>query len=86
MALRGRAFHRPGLIAGTFFAGYGLARIVVEYFRQADPQFITPENPMGFVIGSGSVGLTMGQVLSLPMLALGLVLIAWAMRRRGAAA
>jgi len=81
LALRRGAFHRPGLIAGLFFAGYGTGRFVVEYFRQADPQFITPDNPIGFVIGSGAVGVTMGQLLSLPMVVLGLALIAHALGR-----
>ncbi len=37
----------PGLVSGTFFAGYGLARFIVEFFRQPDAQFITPDNPLG---------------------------------------
>jgi phosphatidylglycerol:prolipoprotein diacylglycerol transferase len=61
---------------GVFFAGYATARIIVELFRQADPQFITPDNPLGHVLSLGpSVGLSMGQILSLPMLAVGLALI-----------
>ncbi|WP_106206555.1 prolipoprotein diacylglyceryl transferase [Aliiruegeria haliotis] len=84
MALVRKSLKVPGLTAGVFFAGYGTSRFVVEYFRQADPQFITPENPIGFVIGSGSVGITMGQFLSLPMVALGLALIAIALRQRPA--
>ena len=86
LALRRGAFHRPGLIAGLFFAGYGAGRFVVEYFRQADPQFITPENPIGFVLGSGAVGVTMGQLLSLPMVVLGLALVAHALGRARRAA
>ena len=81
LALRRGAFHRPGLICGTFLAGYGAARFVVEFFRQADPQFITPDNPWGFVIGSGQIGVTMGQLLSLPMVVLGLALVGWALAR-----
>lgn len=76
------ALQRPGLVAGVFFAGYALARMFVELFREADAQFITPDNPLGHVIGLGPVGLSMGQVLSLPMLALGLVLLGLALRRR----
>jgi len=71
---------RPGRIAGVFLAGYGAARFVVEFFREADAQFITPENPMGHVIGIGAAGVTMGQVLSLPMIVVGLALIARARR------
>lgn len=71
----------PGAILGTFLAGYGLGRFIVEYFRQADPQFVTPDNPWGHVIRLGEAGITMGQLLSLPMLALGLVILAVARRR-----
>ena len=71
----------PWLTAGTFFAGYGAARVFVEFFRQADPQFITPDNPMGFAVHIGGWGLTMGQILSLPMLIVGLAVIAAALRR-----
>ena len=72
----------PGQITGVFLAGYGAARFVVEYFRQADAQFITPDNPLGHVIRLGdSFGITMGQLLSLPMLAAGIALILYARRR-----
>ncbi|MBV1867800.1 MAG: prolipoprotein diacylglyceryl transferase [Marinosulfonomonas sp.] len=65
----------PGQITGLFIAGYGVARFVVEFFRRADAQFISPDNPMGYVIGSGSIGLSMGQILSLPMILIGLAVI-----------
>ena len=71
LLMRG-ALQRPGLLLGVFLAGYGAARFVVEFVRQADAQFITPENPLGHVIGSGGFGLSMGQVLSLPMILLGI--------------
>jgi phosphatidylglycerol:prolipoprotein diacylglycerol transferase len=77
-------FKSPGLISGVFFAGYGLARFFVELFRQADGQFITPDNPLGHVVQLGDFGLSMGQLLSLPMLFVGLVLIALSRRTRGA--
>ena len=72
---------RPGQTAGAFFAGYGLARFTAEFFRQADFQFITPENPMGYALHWGGLGLSMGQLLSLPMIALGLVFFLIARRR-----
>lgn len=72
---------RPGMLAGLFFLGYGLARMFVEVFRQADPQFITPDNPMGHVIRLGELGLTMGQLLSLPMVLVGIATLIWAARR-----
>lgn len=72
---------RPGLILGVFLAGYGAARIFVEHFRQADAQFITQDNPLGHVIGGPVWGLSMGQVLSLPMLLVGLGFILHALRQ-----
>ncbi len=70
---RGGALKRPGLVSGVFVAGYAVARIVGEQFRQPDPQ-------IGFLPG----GLTMGTVLSLPMLFVGLAVAAVALRRRPA--
>ncbi|WP_142847293.1 prolipoprotein diacylglyceryl transferase [Telmatospirillum sp. J64-1] len=57
---------RAGTLAGTFLAGYGIARMIGELFRQ-------PDAHIGFLAG----GITMGQVLSLPMVAAGLALILW---------
>jgi phosphatidylglycerol:prolipoprotein diacylglycerol transferase len=66
---------RPGAITGMFLAGYGLARFLVEFVRQPDAQFITDGNPLGLALHLGGYGLTMGQILSLPMIAVGLWLI-----------
>jgi len=66
---------RPWATTGVFIAGYGISRFVVELFRQADSQFISPENPMGYVIRLGEFGLTRGQELSLPMIIFGLWLV-----------
>lgn len=74
-------FHIPGQIIGVFFVGYGIARTIVEGFRQADSQFITVENPMGHILRFGEFGLTMGQCLSLPMIAIGITIIAIARKR-----
>ncbi len=76
----------PGLVTGVFLAGYGAARAFVEIYRVADAQFITPDNPLGHVLRFGEMGLTMGQLLSLPMIALGLWMawLAWHRRRSGA--
>jgi len=71
----------PGRIAGLFLAGYGAARFFVEFFREADAQFITPDNPMGHVIGGATLGLSMGQALSLPMIVAGVALMMLARRR-----
>ncbi|MCY4301290.1 MAG: prolipoprotein diacylglyceryl transferase [Aestuariivita sp.] len=70
-----RTLHRPGLVVGVFFTGYGIARFAVEFVRQPDVQFITVDNPLGLAFHLGGYGLTMGQVLSLPMIVLGLWLM-----------
>jgi phosphatidylglycerol:prolipoprotein diacylglycerol transferase len=55
---------RRGFLSGAFLAGYGVARIIGEMFRQ-------PDAHLGFLPG----GVTMGQVLSVPMVAAGLWLM-----------
>ena len=75
LAWRRDAYKTPGLIAGTFFAGYGIARFVVEFVRQPDAQFISDGNPLGLAIEIGGYGLTMGQLLSVPMILIGAYLI-----------
>jgi len=67
----------PGAVAGMFFIGYGLSRSLVENFRQWDAQ-------LGYVIELGAGGLTMGQMLSLPMVLIGLGFIWNAWRTRPA--
>jgi phosphatidylglycerol---prolipoprotein diacylglyceryl transferase len=69
-ATRRGALTRPGLIGGLFVGGYGLARIVSEFFREPDAQ-------LGFLAG----GFTMGMLLSLPMLLVGAGAIWYALRR-----
>jgi phosphatidylglycerol:prolipoprotein diacylglycerol transferase len=71
----------PGAICGLFLAGYGASRFIVEFFRVADEQFITPENPLGRVLFLGDFGLSMGQLLSLPMVAVGVTILVVARRR-----
>ncbi|MHA7876956.1 prolipoprotein diacylglyceryl transferase [Roseivivax sp.] len=80
LAFRRGLLRRPGLATGIFAAGYGLARFTVEFLRQPDAQFVTPENPLGLAWHIGGYGLTMGQILSLPMIALGLYLVMRARR------
>jgi phosphatidylglycerol---prolipoprotein diacylglyceryl transferase len=65
---------RPGLLAGVFLIGYGCARIIAEFFREPDAQ-------LGFLV----FGATMGQLLSLPLLAIGAYMI-WRARRDPATA
>ena len=81
MIYRRGALKTPGLIAGVFLAGYGAARFVVEFVRQPDAQFVTQGNPLGLAVHLGGYGLTMGQILSLPMIGLGLWLMVQARRR-----
>jgi phosphatidylglycerol:prolipoprotein diacylglycerol transferase len=76
----------PGAVAGVFFAGYGLARFTVEVFRQPDAQFQSPGNPLGLALHLDGWGLTMGQILTLPMIIGGLALVLWARRRAALAA
>ena len=64
----------PRFVTGLFVGGYGLARTIVEFFRQPDP-FI---GDGGFLLGGW---LTMGMVLSLPMVILGIALVLSAPRR-----
>jgi phosphatidylglycerol---prolipoprotein diacylglyceryl transferase len=75
LLLRRGALAASGRITGVFLLGYGLARCFVELFRVADGQYITPDNPLGHVIGGATLGLSMGQLLSLPMIAVGLLLV-----------
>ncbi len=72
---------KPGQLMGLFIAGYGVSRFIVEFFRQADAQFITLTNPMGYVMQFGDFGLTKGQQLSLPMIAIGIAFIIIARKR-----
>ncbi|MBA1141957.1 prolipoprotein diacylglyceryl transferase [Mesorhizobium neociceri] len=55
----------PRFVGGAFICGYGLSRIFVEFFREPDQQ-------LGYLLGGW---LTMGMVLSLPMVLAGI----WAM-------
>jgi phosphatidylglycerol:prolipoprotein diacylglycerol transferase len=81
LAYRRGGLKLPGWITGLFFAGYGISRFMVEFFRQPDVQFVTLENPVGLAWHIGGIGLTMGQVLSLPMIAVGVFLCLRARRR-----
>jgi phosphatidylglycerol:prolipoprotein diacylglycerol transferase len=67
--IRMGALKRPGLILGSFIAFYALARIAGEFFREPDPQ-------LGFLWG----GLTMGMLLSVPMIIAGAIIIVMAWR------
>jgi phosphatidylglycerol:prolipoprotein diacylglycerol transferase len=68
IVVRRFGFHKPGLVAGVFGIGYGLVRIFSEFFREPDPQL---GYLFGHSVGALGGGITMGMVLSLPMLLIG---------------
>ncbi len=74
---------RSGFICGGFLFVYGLSRYFIEFFRVADPQFASPENPLGYAFVFGKFGIQMGQVLSMPMIVIGLLLLLFSCRARG---
>ncbi|MBK4586599.1 prolipoprotein diacylglyceryl transferase, partial [Enterobacter hormaechei] len=64
---------RPmGAVSGLFLIGYGAFRIIVEFFRQPDAQFT----------GEWVQYISMGQILSIPMIVAGAIMMIWAYRRR----
>jgi phosphatidylglycerol---prolipoprotein diacylglyceryl transferase len=68
--VRAGALQRPGLITGAFALGYGIARSFCELFREPDPQ-------LGYLLGGR---LTMGMLLSLPLMLAGIAFIVAARR------
>lgn len=68
------ALRRPGLVAGVFCIGYALSRIAVEFVRLPDVQ-------LGYLYGGW---LTMGMLLSLPILLVGIGLLLYSRRRYSA--
>jgi phosphatidylglycerol:prolipoprotein diacylglycerol transferase len=69
LLVRGGALKRPGLVVGAFAIGYALARSFCELFREPDAQ-------LGFLWG----GLTMGMLLSVPLLLAGIGFVVYALR------
>ena len=67
--IRAGALKRPGLIIGVFAVGYAIARSICELFREPDAQ-------LGFLWG----GLTMGMLLSVPLMLIGIGFIVAALR------
>jgi phosphatidylglycerol:prolipoprotein diacylglycerol transferase len=70
IAVRLGGLKRPGIVSGLFLIGYGIVRTVGEHFRQPDAQ-------IGFLYG----GLTMGMLLSFPMVLLGTAFLLRAWKR-----
>jgi phosphatidylglycerol:prolipoprotein diacylglycerol transferase len=61
----------PGTLLWSFITGYGLCRMIVEFFRE-------PDAHLGFILGSFS----MGQLLSFPMIVIGVFMLALGYQRR----
>jgi phosphatidylglycerol---prolipoprotein diacylglyceryl transferase len=70
LLVRTGALKRPGVVTGCFALGYGVARIICEFFREPDAQ-------LGFLWG----GLTMGMLLCIPLMLAGLAVLAVAFKR-----
>ena len=70
LMVRAGALKRPGLVIGCFAILYGCARITAEFFREPDAQ-------LGFLWG----GLTMGMLLSIPMILAGVAFVVVALNR-----
>jgi phosphatidylglycerol---prolipoprotein diacylglyceryl transferase len=70
LLVRAGALKRPGVVTGAFALGYGVARIICEFFREPDVQ-------LGFLWG----GLTMGMLLCIPLVLGGMALLAVALKR-----
>lgn len=64
---------RPlGAVSGLFALGYGVFRSTAEFFREPDAQ-------IGYLF---SIGMTEGQLLSIPLILIGIGLLVWAYRRK----
>ena len=71
-----KALKKPGLIFGSFLLGYGVIRFSIEFLREPDAFFITNENPYGYVVEFfPGIGMSMGQLLTVPMFVFGLLMI-----------
>jgi phosphatidylglycerol:prolipoprotein diacylglycerol transferase len=73
MFWRTRARYRPGLLVGVFTTGISLGRFVSEFFREPDAQLAD---------FARDTGLSMGQWLTIPLIALGIVIMARALIRK----
>lgn len=59
-----------GAVSAMFLIGYGAFRFAAEFFREPDD-----------FLGLLALGMSMGQWLSVPMIAAGIVMLAWAQRK-----
>lgn len=67
-----REYKRPGMVWGAFMTGYGISRIALENIRVPDSQFANVHFPFG---------LSMGMMLSIPMVIAGIVMMVMAWRK-----
>ena len=67
------ARYRPGLLAGVFTLGMGIARFVNEFFREPDAQLAD---------FAARTGLSMGQWLTIPLILTGLIVVLFALRKK----
>jgi len=72
-----RARYRPGLLAGVFMLGIGIARFAIEFFREPDAQLAD---------FAARTGLSMGQWLTIPLILTGLIFVLYALRSKPLAA
>ena len=61
-----------GTYFGVFMVGYGICRFLIEFVRQPDAQ-------LGYLWGGW---LTMGQVLSVPLVVAGIALLVYALKTK----
>jgi phosphatidylglycerol:prolipoprotein diacylglycerol transferase len=73
LALYSRVPRPAGAVSGMFLVGYGFFRFLAEFFRE-------PDAHIGYLAGGW---LTMGMLLTLPMIAAGFLLVVLAARRGG---
>ena len=72
IGVRFRGLKRRGYVTGLFVSIYALSRITVEFFREPDAQ-------IGYLFGGW---LTMGMVLSLPMMMIGFIVLTYARNKK----
>jgi phosphatidylglycerol:prolipoprotein diacylglycerol transferase len=68
--LYARKERKRGQVSGAFLVGYGIFRFIAEYFREPDA-----------FLGLLALGMSMGQWLCVPMIAVGVALWLWSARR-----
>ncbi|MBN8827770.1 MAG: prolipoprotein diacylglyceryl transferase [Sphingobacteriia bacterium] len=67
--LKTKLYEKRGFVSGTFLAMYGFFRVIMEVFRE-------PDEHIGYIISH----FTMGQLLSMPMIAIGMFIMTRALR------